>query len=205
MIRINLLSADRPSAKKKASAAPGVVQAYLLLGLFAGGAALACAGLYFYKSNQIKQLDVDIAKAEDRQRQLQAIKQQVDDLEKKRATFQRKVDIIEQLKSDQAGPVHMLDELSKSLPDFVWLDSMDQAGPALTLNGQSNGLTSVADFILALQRSGWFPQVDLVSSTESNNIITFQLKATFQSPEAAARAAAAAARTQASNLPPPKQ
>jgi type IV pilus assembly protein PilN len=208
MIRINLLAADRPSSKKKVSAAPGAMQAYLFLALFAGGALLACTGLWFYKSNQIKQLDADILKAEERQRQLQVIKQQVDELEKKRATFQRKVDIIEQLKADQSGPVHMLDEISKNLPDFVWLDSMDQTLNIVTLNGQSNSLTAVADFILALQRSGWFPVVDLVSTTESASIITFSLRATFQNPEAAAKAAAAAAAAAksaaASRMPPPK-
>ena len=42
MIRINLLAADKPEAGKKktsSAAAPGAVQAYLFLGLFAGGAA----------------------------------------------------------------------------------------------------------------------------------------------------------------------
>ena len=60
--------------------------------------------------------------AEQRQRELQAIKKQVDELELKRATFQRKVDLIERLQAEQQGPVHMLDEISKALPDFVWLD-----------------------------------------------------------------------------------
>ena len=49
MIRINLLAADRPTKKKKSAgvpAAPGSVQAYLLLTVFAGGAVLACLALY---------------------------------------------------------------------------------------------------------------------------------------------------------------
>ena len=62
----------------------------------------------------------------------------------------------------------MLDEISKALPDFVWLTSLDQTGAAVRFTGQSNGLTAVADFISALQRSGWFPTVDLVSSTEAD-------------------------------------
>ena len=54
MIRINLLAADRPTKKKKSSAgvpsAPGSVQAYLLLTVFAGGAVLVCLALYLYMS-----------------------------------------------------------------------------------------------------------------------------------------------------------
>jgi len=205
MIRINLLAADRPSAQKKAksTAAPGAVQAYLFLALFAGGAALACAGLYFYKSNVIAKLDSDIAKAEERQRQLQVIKQQVEDLEKKRATFQRKVDLIEQLKAEQSGPVHMLDEISKNLPDFVWLSSLDQTGTSVSLAGESNSNPAVADYMQALQRSGWFPVVDLGDTHANGAVMDFSLKANFVNPEIAAKQKAAEAAKPAAAPPAP--
>jgi type IV pilus assembly protein PilN len=183
--------------------APGAVQAYLILALFAGGAIVLCAALYWYQSAKLQRLDADIAAAQQRQKELQAIKLQVDALEAKRATFQRKVDLIERLKADQSGPVHLVDEISKALPDFVWLTALEQAGDSIRLSGQGNGLTSVADFISALQRSGWFPDVDLVSSTQSTqpeNVITFQLLARFKDPTVAAREAAAAA---APAAPPP--
>jgi len=208
MIRINLLAADRPTKKKKSGgggggvpATPGSVQAYLLLTVFAGGAVLVCLALYLYMSGQIRELDSKIVAAEQRQRELQAIKKQVDELEQKRATFQRKVDLIYKLQAEQQGPVHLLDELSKALPDFVWLTNLDQTANTIRFNGQSNSLTSVADFITALQAAGadqygcgkanpldrsmcWFPEVNLVSSTEANNLVTFVLQASFSNPEA---------------------
>ena len=203
MIRVNLLAADRPTKKKKAaggggggggtSSSPGSIQAVLLLGLFTMGTVVLCAALWWWQSAKLKKLDAEIAQAQQRQRELQAIKAQVDALEKKRETFQRKVDLIERLKAEQSGPVHMLDEVSKSLPDFVWLSGLDQAGDRIRFSGQSSGLTSVADFISALQRTGWFPQVDLLSSSEGNNIITYALVAQFKNPEVAAKEAAAAA------------
>ena len=203
MIKVNLVG-ERPSKKskqKKASlpSAPGAVQAYLFLALFAGGAVVLCAALYWYQSSKLARLDADITTALNRQRELQAIKVQVDALEAKRATFQRKVDLIERLKSQQSGPVHLVDEVSKSLPDFVWLSTLEQTGDVIKLGGQANGLTSVADFISALQRSGWFPAVDLVSSTENQNVITFVLQATFKDPAMAAKEAAA---RQAAAAPP---
>jgi len=198
MIRVNLTGAERATQKRKgggggAPGAPGAVQAYLFLALFGGGAALLCAALWWYESAKIRDLDAQIVVAEKRQRELQAIKVQVDALEAKRATFQKKVDLIERLKAEQTGPVHMLDEISKALPDFVWLTAMDQTGPTVKFTGESTGLTSIADFIAALERSGWFPNVDLSSSVENNNIITYVLTATFLNPEVAAKAAAAAA------------
>lgn len=187
MIRINLLAPERPAEKKKkstaAAAAPGAFQAYLLLTLFAGGAAFLCAALWWLQAAKLRDLDARILADEKRQRDLQAIKVQVDMFQKKKTLLESKVALIEKLKAQQKGPVHMLDEISKALPDFVWLNGLDETAGRLVFTGQSNSLSAVADFISALQRSGWFPVVDLVSSKESNNIVTFSLSSTFKNPE----------------------
>ena len=135
MIRINLLTTERKAEKKKSAAAPGVVQAYLFLGLFGGGAALVCAGGFWLKTAQLKELDTRIAESETRQRQLQAIKKQVEDFEAKKKLIAQKVELIDKLKADQAAAVHMLDELSKALPEFVWLSQMDNTATGLKLTG----------------------------------------------------------------------
>ena len=186
MIRINLLAPERPAEKKKkatAAAAPGAFQAYLLLTLFAGGAAFLCAAMWWFQAAKLRDLDARILADEKRQRDLQAIKVQVDAFQKKKTLLESKVALIEKLKAQQKGPVHMLDEISKALPDFVWLNGLDETAGRLVFTGQSNSLSAVADFISALQRSGWFPVVDLVSSKESNNIVTFSLSSTFKNPE----------------------
>jgi Tfp pilus assembly protein PilN len=204
MIRINLVAPEKPEkARKKAAAgggggggipsAPGAFQAYLLLTLFAGGAAFLCAAAWWFKDAQLKDLDRKIAADEKRQRDLQAIKVQVDAFQAKKILLENKVNLIERLRAEQKSPVHMLDEISKSLPDFVWLTNMDESAGKVGFKGQSNSLTAVADFISALQRSGWFPTVDLVASTEQANIVTFDLSSQFRNPEIAAKQAAAAA------------
>lgn len=188
MIRINLLAADRPTEKKRSatsSAAPGALQAYLLLAVFVGGA-LAASGLaYFFMSRSIADLNAKTAQAEKRQKELQVIKAQVEAFERKKALLDAKVKLIEKLKSQQSGPVHMLDEISKALPEYVWLDQMQQTGNGITLDGQANSLTSVADFISNLQRSGWFPRVDLSDSREDKGIVKFKLTAEFRNATAA--------------------
>jgi type IV pilus assembly protein PilN len=186
MIRINLLAPERPAEKKKkasASATPGAFQAYLLLTLFAGGAAFLCAALWWLQATKLRELDAQILADEKRQRDLQAIKVQVDAFQKKKTLLETKVTLIEKLKAQQKGPVHMLDEISKALPDFVWLNGLDETAGRLVFTGQSNSLSAVADFISALQRSGWFPVVDLVSSKEASNIVTFSLSSSFKNPE----------------------
>jgi type IV pilus assembly protein PilN len=207
MIRINLLQERKaPAAGAKAAkgpSVPGAFQAYALLALFGGGALVLCAGLWWIKTAQIAELDRLIKADQERQRQLEAIKKQVDEFQAKKTLLEAKVNLIEKLKAEQKAPVHMLDEISKALPDFVWLTDMNQTGANLLFKGEATGLTAVADFISALQRSGWFPQADLVGSQvqgADSNVVTFDVSATFKDPAQAARekeAAAAAAAQQA--------
>jgi type IV pilus assembly protein PilN len=207
MIRINLAATDRAAKKKAAAAVPGpglpsagALQSYLLLVLFAGGAAVLCAGAWWLQSNTLKDLDTRIAADQKRQRDLQAIKQQVDEFQRKKAELENKVAVIEMLRAAQKSPVHMLDEISKSLPDYVWLTSMDETRGNVDFKGESNSLAAVADFISALQRSGWFPEVELISSQEQKALVAFNLQGNFKDPEVAAKEKAAAA---AAPAPPP--
>ena len=190
MIRINLVAPEKTTkAKAKAGPAmpPGALQSYLLLALLVGGACVLCAGAWWLQSNKLRDLDTRIAADEKRQRDLQAIAQQVAQFQQKKATLENKVLVIEQLRLAQKSPVHMLDEVSKALPDYVWLTSLDETRGALRFAGQSNSLAAVADFISALQRSGWFPAVDLGTSQEQQNLVNFTLVGNFQDPEVAAK------------------
>ena len=202
MIRINLLATERKAEKKRAAVAPGALQAYLFLGLFVGGALLVAAGLYWMKSSAIAELNGQIAQAEQRQKQLDAIAKQVAQFEAQKKLLEQKVKVIEDLRLRQTDAVHLMDEISKALPDFVWLTQMQQTGSALRFTGQSNSISAVADFMSNLQSSGWFPQVDLERTQEARNVVTFNLTATFQNPETAKAAAAAATPAPAGQKPP---
>jgi len=204
MIRINLVAPERKSkAKDKGPALPaGALQSYLLLALFAGGALVLCAGAWWLQSNKLRDLETRIAADEKRRKDLEAIKQQVDQFQQKKALLENKVLVIEQLRLAQKSPVHMLDEISKALPDYVWLTALDENRGGLRFTGQSNSLAAVADFISGLQRSGWFPQVDLGTSQQAANLVNFTLTGTFTDPEVAAKEKAAAA-AKAAAAPPP--
>jgi type IV pilus assembly protein PilN len=212
MIRINLLATERKTGTKKgggggAPTAPGALQLYLFLGLFLGGAALVCAGAWWYKEARLKELDAKIAVATKRQQDLAEIKKKVEQFQAREKLLRAQKDLIDKLRLQQADSVHMLDEISKALPEFVWLQNLDQVGPLVKFTGQGNSMAAVADFISALQRSGWFPRVDLENSTEQNNIVTFSLSAAFENPEVVAKqkAAAQAAAAPAPAPPAPKK
>jgi type IV pilus assembly protein PilN len=212
MIRINLVAAERTTkTKTKAGPAmpPGALQSYLLLALLVGGALVLCAGAWWLQSNKLRDLDTRITADEKRMRDLQAIAAQVAQFQQKKAVLENKVLVIEQLRLLQKSPVHMLDEVSKALPDYVWLTTLDETQGNLRFGGQSNSLAAVADYIGALQRSGWFPMVDLGTAQEQQSIVNFTLVGAFKDPEVAAKekaiadAKAAAAQAAGSMKPGP--
>jgi type IV pilus assembly protein PilN len=196
MIRINLLAPERTTRKKAAAgpaAPPGALQAYLLLALFVGGATVLCGGAWWYQTSLLDRLNQQIAADQKRQRDLQAIQRQVDEFQRKKATLENQVQVIESLRLSQKSPVHMLDEISKALPDYVWLTQMDETRGNVSFKGQSNSLAAVADFMNALQRSGWFPSVELGTAQDQQNLVNFTLNGQFKDPEVAAKEAAAKA------------
>jgi type IV pilus assembly protein PilN len=207
MIRINLLAPERATKKKSAGGGPslpsgGAVQSYLFLVLFAGLALVACGALWWFQSNKLKDLDTRIAADTKRRQDLQAIEVQVKTFQQKKATLENKVAVIEMLRAAQKSPVHMLDEISQALPDYVWLTRMDETRGSVAFGGESNSLAAVADFISALQTSGWFPVVELVSSKEAKSLVTFNLRGNFTDPEVAAKKKAAAEAAAAAGAAP---
>jgi type IV pilus assembly protein PilN len=106
------------------------------------------------------------------------------------------VSLIEQLRKGQTGPVHMLDQISRSLPQMLWLTELKQTGSEVVIDGRCTTLTGLSDFVANLESSGYFKKsIEIVSSqTEPmpqppGELIKFSIKAIFQPPNQAAAAA----------------
>jgi Tfp pilus assembly protein PilN len=93
------------------------------------------------------QLDTDIAEAERESSRLQTVLAEVQRFEARRGQLQERVALIEQLRSGQSVPVQLLDHISRSLPDMLWLTSFEQVGEAVTIQGRSTTLIGLSDFV----------------------------------------------------------
>ena len=60
-------------------------------------------------------------------------------------------DLINQLKVNQRGPVRLMDEVSKALPDLLWLDRMECRGNSISLTGKALNPNAVANLLTAGQ------------------------------------------------------
>ncbi len=129
-------------------------------------------------------------RAESETRQIRSVLEQVRKFESQRALLQQRVTLIEQLRKGQYAPVHLLDEISKSLPDRLWLSELKQTGGDFAISGVTDSLTAVSDFVANLESTKWFKKpVEIIDSQvtpdpKAGDLIKFQVKAQFVDPTA---------------------
>ena len=187
MIHINLLPVARERAPQRVlvPAAHRVTIAATLILL----ATTVFIGWWFWSLQQQSQgLDQEIARVEEETRQIQSVLEQVRKFEAQKTVLQQRVSLIEQLRKGQAAPVQLLDEISRSLPERLWLNELSQTGSEFTLSGVTDSLTAVSDFVANLENTRWFQKpVEILDSqvqTDSTgaDLIKFQVKAAFADP-----------------------
>src|SRR3954471_15467290 len=144
MIRINLLAVEREAKKKKATFQSGqkvaVACGFVLAITFS-----VVGWRYWALSRESAELDGQISTAQAEATRLHAIIQQVQQFEQQKAQLQQRVVLIEQLRKSQKGPVHMLDQVSRSLPPMLWLSELKQDDASIMIDGKSTSQTGVSD------------------------------------------------------------
>jgi type IV pilus assembly protein PilN len=147
-------------------------------------------------------LDADITAAQKEAVRLSSLINQVQVFEQQKTQLQQRVTLIEQLRKDQSGPVHMLDQISRAMPSMLWLTELKQSpNPSeVLINGKCTSITSLTDFVGTLEASGYFKKsVEIVDSrtepaTTSTPVamVSFSIRAQFQRPGDAAKVLEAA-------------
>ncbi len=188
MIRINLLAVER----QKATHAPVFdagrrIMLACCLVLVAGGGAI---GAWYWSLSQASaRVDEEIVIAQQEAARLRTITAEVQRFEQRRQQIQQRVALIQQLRGGQSVPVEMLDRVSRSIPDMLWLTDLDQAGPEVTLRGRATTLIALSDFVGNLGSQAFFKKpIEIVDSQVENavaatatmapaDLITFTVKA----------------------------
>src|SRR5215213_7756844 len=105
--------------------------------------------------------------------QMAAVNKEQADLEKKLKDIQARIEVIKKLRSAQQGPVSLLSDLNSRLPgdpDFR-LESIEQKGGELTIEGQSPNETAVTQFGRSLEFSdGLFQNVSLAADRKAAEV-----------------------------------
>ena len=188
---------ERKSTKKRAAFQVGQ-KLTIACSLILIGTALLIGWRYWTLAKESASLDVEIANAQKEKRR-GSIRSSLKCSSSRGAgrNSSSALPLIEQLRKDQKGPVHILDQVSRALPPMLWLTELKQSPNAdeVLITGRCTTQTAVSDFVANLEASGYFKKsVDIVSSTTTPQkeppfeVINFTLKAIFQQPGEAAKA-----------------
>jgi Tfp pilus assembly protein PilN len=144
------------------------------------GLAIAFAGWRYYTlSAESVRLDQDLDTAREQLKKVDDDRRAIEVLKVKKAAFQKQIDIITSLKNNQQVPVRLLDEVSRNLPDFLWLVSLQESNNQLTFSGKATTPNAYANFYNNLDASPFFQDVGKISYTANREDVTFSLSARF--------------------------
>ena len=141
--------------------------------------------LYFNYQKSLNEENAKIKQLTAEKTQLEQIKQQVEMFQKQKTILQQRVSTIEQLQRDRTGGQELLDMVANTVSrtENLWLTTVTRKGNSLTMDGSSASINSVANFITALKRSGYFQKVEIKESKqdEQNTAVqTFKFEITAE-------------------------
>ena len=182
MIRINLLGSPKPKGKK----GPALSMPSFEVGNLGGpmiqvAAVLLIAGAlnagYWYQlDREKKSIEVRALVAEQKNRELAAVKVRYLERQKQADSYKRRVDVIDQLRANQMGPVNLLSTIGDTVnsTEAVWLTSMLDQGASVSIDGTALSSDAVANLISNLQKTGYFRNIEIKETTQDSAVKDMQ-------------------------------
>ncbi len=163
MIKINLLPTKKKPPKKVIDLQQQLLLAFLVIVLV-----LIAMG-YFWKrqKDQIESLKKAKVAAETRIREQDNVLKEVKNVEDERKKVAEKIEVIERLKRNQAGPVRLLDEVSKALPRGVNLTTLAESSNGVNIEGEAFSNDDVVRFVDHLKASPFLSDVALLETSQA--------------------------------------
>jgi type IV pilus assembly protein PilN len=112
--------------------------------------------------NQSRGLQRQISDRKAKLEELRSQKRQIAKFKTDMKIFEKKLEIITELKKNKARPVKILDVLSTNMPDKMCLRSLNKKGSRLELSGWALTDEVIANFMTNLQSSKYFRGVELI-------------------------------------------
>lgn len=175
MIKINLVREGRAvrGATGAPAAVPGIATAagpgnlnnILIIGLLAVGAVVAL-GYWLYAKRNLANTVATMDQRKLEAQKLESAINAVNDFQKKKDSLQKRIDLINQLKQNQKGPVRIMDQVSRDLPDLVWLDTMNITSGHIALTGRGLNPNAIALFVANVKQDPFFEEPQLGTVTQ---------------------------------------
>ena len=182
MIRINLLGNSKQ--KNRRSAAPsapsievGDVGSPMVKVLVAVMLLVALNGYNWYHlDRQAQDIAAKMKIADQKNRELSEVKAKYLDRQKQADSYKKRVDVIDQLRAAQAGPVNLLNTIGDTVnsTEAVWLNTMKDSGNSIDISGMALSTDAVANLIANLQKTGYFKNIEIKETYQDEQVKDMQ-------------------------------
>jgi type IV pilus assembly protein PilN len=157
VILINLLPHRALALKKRRD----VFTASFALSVLLGG--VISVLIFFWISSQISFQREQNQLLQDENRRLDDKIKNIAALESEISALQARQQAVEDLQADRNLPVHLLTELSRQLPDGVFVSNMRQESQSVVLQGQAQSNERVSELLRNLSKNTrWFGRPELI-------------------------------------------
>ncbi len=157
MILINLLPHRALAIKKRRD----MFTASFALSVLLGG--VISVLIFFWISSQISFQREQNQLLQDENRRLDDKIKNIAALESEISALQARQQAVEDLQADRNLPVHLLTELSRQLPDGVFVSNMRQESQSVVLQGQAQSNERVSELLRNLSKNTrWFGRPELI-------------------------------------------
>lgn len=135
------------------------IGAWLLMGLMVFYGWYHMNGLIDYQEKRNQYLKTEIAKLDEKIKEINKIK------DRKQALIAR-MEIIQQLQRDRTKIVHIFDDLVRKLPKGVYFTALAKKNDRITLKGMAQSNARISNLMNNLDSSDWFtnPDLDIVNA-----------------------------------------
>jgi Tfp pilus assembly protein PilN len=138
----------------------------IILGLAVG--AVIGGGWWVLEKNKLSAARDQVATKTAEAQRLESIIKEVEEYQRRKDSLQKRIDLINQLKQNQKGPVKIMDRVSQDLPDLVWLDRMNLSGGLITISGRGLNPNAIANFVENIKNDPLFEEPDLSSLSQAS-------------------------------------
>ena len=169
MIRINLLGQQKGKNKRSAASAAAVMEVgdvgspKLKILVVLVLAALVNVGYWYQLDKQHRVIAANMDVAMRKNAELADVKGAGLPVAANPDHYKRRVDVIDQLRAGQAGPVNLLNTIGQTVnnTEAVWLNSMKDQGASVDIDGMALSTDAVASLISNLQKTGYFTNIEI--------------------------------------------
>jgi len=184
LIRINLA----PDGGRRGGPSFSLSMPSFNLGLvFAVVYVLAAGGLGFYwmtLAREESRLVAELDRARAENEQLKAANGRAGNVKEQLAEMQKRVAAVQDLVKNQGRSLALLDAFVDTIPQDLWITSMEEKASVVKIAGTAYSTTAVSDFMSNLKRSGKFKDVDILIARQdlvkSPRPVTFEVTCRFE-------------------------